>query len=315
MIERYLVTGAQGFVGRYLVRQALSSPSVSVLGIGRSQPNAYAPLPAALRERYAYAAADVRDTERLSGAIRRFVPTTIVHLASGLRDDSPPQLLEVNIAGTLSLLDAIKCADVPSPRVLIASSGGVYGRSTRLPLAEDAPCVPVDLYSASKLAQEHVGRIVGGGRGLSVVIARLFNLIGPGQDERYACARFARQLVERSRLGDSARIDVGDLSPTRDFIDVRDAAWAMLLLARVRRPGNVYNVASGVETSIATLLDLTCAAVGLTQPPAVSRTYHRAADIPRHVADVEKLLAIGYRPRYLLAQSVRDLVEHFRAAA
>jgi GDP-4-dehydro-6-deoxy-D-mannose reductase len=258
---------------------------------------------------------DVQDTERLADAIRRFVPTTIVHLAAGLRDDSPAELLQVNVVGTLSLLDAVECADVPAPLVLIGSSGGVYGRSTRLPLAEDAACVPIDLYSASKLAQEHVGRIVGAGRGLNVVIARLFNLIGPGQDERHACARFARQLVETSRLGESARIDVGDLSPTRDFIDVRDAASAIVLLARAGHAGNVYNVASGVETSIATLLDLTSAAVGLSQAPELARTYHRAADIPRHVGDIRKLLAIGHRPRYQLARSVCDLVEHYRAVA
>jgi nucleoside-diphosphate-sugar epimerase len=307
MMERYLVTGAQGFVGRYLVNEALSASSTIVLGLGRSDDCRLF----ADNRQYEYSAVDVRNTRRLSDVIRTFGPTVIFHLASGLRDESPEELFGTNVLGTISLIEAIAESGVSSVRLIIASSGGVYGRLLARAFAEDDACIPVDIYAASKVAQENVATITGRCIGLDIVIGRIFNLVGAGQDERHACARFARQLVRKVRNPDAAPVEIGDLSPTRDFVDVRDAAAALLALSRYGQTGQIYNVASGVETSIEELFRLTCDAVGLAQPLHVSQTYRRAADVPRHVADITKLRAVGFRTHYGLEESVRDLVSHY----
>ena len=314
MSERYVVTGAAGFLGRRVVDELLSVPTAQVLGIGRSRSVAD-PWPAGDdRERYRYLSLDVLEKQRLARAVSEFEPTVIVHLASGLRDDAPERLYDLNVLGTLSVCDAAGGANARS-RIVIASSGGVYGAAPRLPIGEDAPCVPVDFYSASKLAQEHAARIAARSHDLDVVIARLFNLVGAGLDERHACASFARKLVAHARGDQSGPVAVGNLSPTRDFIDVRDAASAIVLLSRSARSGDVYNVASGVERSMQSVFQCIATAAGLSSLPATSHTYHRAADVPRHVADIGKLRGLGFRPRYDLQTSVADLVGAYRDVA
>ena len=312
MRSQYFVTGVQGFVGQHLTRLALDS-GIRVLGIGRS-PRTVA-YPSHGQDQYAYEAVDILDVARVAQLLRDVRPSTVIHLASGLRDDAPDQLLKVNVAGTLALFDAIEQSGIDAPRVVVGSSGGVYGRPAWLPLSEDAACRPIDFYSASKVAQENVACIIGKSRGIEVVIARLFNLIGPGQDERHACARFAQQIVAAKDALGPPTIEIGDLAPTRDFIDVRDAASAMLLLARNGTAGATYNIGSGVETPIGRMLYLMCSEAGLACLPRLEQTYHRAADIPRHVADIGKLAALGHQPKHDLRASIRDLLASFRVAA
>ncbi len=313
MSARALVTGAQGFVGVHLVAELLSRVEVErVIGVGR-RARRDAAFAAPVRDaRYAYASLDVCDEDALAVLLRELRPTTVFHLASGLRDDPARALFDTNVHGTLALLAAIVRAGIPPPRVVLGSSGGVYGVPERLPIREEDRCRPVDLYAVSKLAAEHAAACSAHAANIDVVAARLFNLLGPGQDERHASARFAAQLVGVAR-GAPARIDVGDLTPTRDFIDVRDAAAALVLLAERGEPG-AYNVGSGTETSIAALLDATIEAAGISWRIDVRVTYHRATDVPRHVADASKLGALGHRPRFDLAASVAHVVRSYTAA-
>ncbi len=316
MSARVLVTGAQGFVGVYLVAELLRRGTAErVAGIGRGA-RRDAPFAQPVRSaRYAYAALDIADTERLAGLIGALRPTLVFHLASGLRDDPPAALFRTNVEGTLSLFAAIERAGIDPPRVVLGSSGGVYGIPERLPIGEEDRCRPVDLYSASKLAAEHAAAIVARAGGIPLFVARLFNLIGPGQDERHACARFAAQLAAVAAGGAAARIEVGDLSPTRDFVDVRDVAAALVLLAERGIEPGAYNVASGVETSIRTLLDTTVRAARAGAALELRATYRRAADIPRHVADLTKLRALGYEPAFGLADGVAELVRFYATGA
>jgi GDP-4-dehydro-6-deoxy-D-mannose reductase len=108
---------------------------------------------------------------------------------------------------------------------------------------------------------------------------------------------------------------VGDLTPTRDFIDVRDVASALLTLASPNVRKGTYNVASGEECSIAHLFDLLVDIAGLRNGITIEHRYVRASDTPRAVADVERLNASGYRPAFTLEQSLRDLFTYYREAA
>jgi nucleoside-diphosphate-sugar epimerase len=328
---RYFITGAQGFVGRYVVAHLLMRDrDVEVFGIGRSPADdshfthpvhwgaraLRAPLPPEITlghdGRYRYEIADLANQSVLRTMLRAFRPGFILHMAAGLRDDPIEHLFRTNVEGSVHLIEALISAGISVQRVVFGSSGAIYGRSanTRLPLDEDTPCLPVDLYSVSKLASELVSRILTDRHGIPAVWARIFNIVGPGQDERHFCGKVAAQAAAiRSGLM-PAKIEVGDLTPTRDFIDVRDVAAAIVLLAQRGKAGTAYNVASGVEATMARVLELAMELSELNGT-VVENTYRRAADIPRAYANAARLMDLGFAPGYDLPRSMADLIDYY----
>ncbi len=328
-----LITGAQGFVGRYLTARLLASdPEVRIVGLGRSQAcrtfthavtrqgtRILAPLAADIAyvpndRRYLYARADMRDRRALRRILSEFRPDLIFHLASGLRDDAPSHLFRTSVEGTIDLLDAVCETGLDLRALVIGSSGSVYGLPAYLPISEDFPCEPRDFYAVSKLAEEHVSRIVARERRLPLVVGRIFNIVGPGQDERHVAGRFAAQIADIVAGSSPPRLSVGDLSTTRDFVDVRDVAGALIALARRGEPGSIYNVASGVETSVSRVLELLLQAAGRSDAVVTEETYVRPSDTPRVVADVTRLRALGYDSFIPLKESLSDLLEYYGAA-
>lgn len=332
---RLLVTGAQGFVGRYVTAAALrQDPQAEILGVGRSGPlpgafshtvavggGIRAPLPAELATilcdpRFRYMECSVLDAEQLKLIFREFQPDRILHLASALRDDANDALIVTNVQGTATLFSAVVAAQLSTPpHVVLGSSGGVYGRfsADQLPLSETTACDPADVYSATKLAAEHIGRVLGRTHGLAVSVARIFNIVGPGQDERHVAGRLACEL--RSRAGVGGQITVGQLSTTRDFIDIRDVAEALLLLCARAAPDSVYNIGSGTETPIRTVLDTLIRCSGFTGVWYSSAAHTRVSDVPRHCADITALRRLGFRSRVSLAQSLADLFSYYGTLA
>jgi 3-dehydroquinate synthase len=335
MNERIVVTGAQGFVGRYLVTHLLEHhPGVQVLGIGRSAEDrehfghpvhrgavaVRAPLPASARcalasARYRYRQLDARDTPGLCRLLGEFAPTCVVHLAAALRDQPIEELLASNVGAAASLLEALVGAALPGCRVVLGSTGGVYGAAppSALPFDEGWRGSPLDLYSLTKLASEDATRILAAQHGLRVVWARLFNLVGPGQDERHVFGRIAAQLTAIEAGLRPAVLELGDLEPTRDFIDVRDAAAALALLADHGEPGLAYNVASGRETSIREAVELLIDGAGLADRVEIRSLSRRSGDVARHCGDPARLAALGFAPAITLATSARDLLAYYRA--
>ena len=343
MTIRALITGAQGFCGRYLVADWLAhDPSVTVVGIGRSprrddvfthevrwgHRRVDAPLPDALRDvardpRYRYVPLDLHDRPALTRLVQEFRPTHVVHLAAALRDEPVARLFDLNVDGTVALLEALVGAAVDVTRVVLGSSGSVYGNPdvANLPIPEDAPCVPADLHAVSKLAGEHVARILAAQHRLPVVWARIFNPAGAGQDERHLCGRLAQQAAAIAAGAIPPTLEVGPLTTTRDFVDVRDVATALRLLALAppSADGLAYNVGSGREDPTEDVLTSVLRAAGVEDSVRLVRLPGRPADIPRHFADIARLRALGFEPKYSLDASLRDLVAYYagpvRAAA
>lgn len=328
---KLLVTGAQGFVARYFIAGVLQDdPSVEVFGIGRSPrvddafthhiswgpATVAAPLPATLRrairsDRYHYHAVGLERADALRAHLRDVRPDAIVHLASGLRDDDPAHLVGTNIAGSIRLIEAVAAAELGVRIVLMGSTGGVYGVPASVPIDESADCRPVDLYSATKLGAEHVARVVARSRRIPVLWARIFNIVGAGQDERHVCGRLAAQAAAIAKGLRPPTMEVGSLDPTRDFIDVRDVARALGVLLARGLPGEVYNVASGEEASVREVLRLTLGSAGIEASTKIAAMPPRADDIPRHFADVRKLAALGFERGHALAESIADVVGYY----
>ena len=300
---RVLVTGASGFVGRHLTL-ALAAAGHEVVAAGG--PRDAPPL----------LALDLGRASAVADLVAQAEPEAVVHLAGqafvpvALRD--PLATLDVNATGTARLLEAVRAfrdASGGPVRTLLISSAEVYGIQPpeRMPLDESTPVVPANPYAASKAAAEAFGQAWYRSYGLDVVIARPFNHIGPGQDERFVVASFAHQLAAIA-AGGPKLMHVGNLAAERDFLDVRDVAEAYVALLANGRSGEVYNICSGRAVRIQEVLRqlITIARVPVEVRDDPERM--RPSDVPTIVGDAAKLrTATGWSPRRPLAQTLRDV--------
>jgi nucleoside-diphosphate-sugar epimerase len=327
---RVAVTGAQGLLGRQLVSAALDHGAEAVLGLGRSPRSddrfthdlewlgrrVPAPLPAALRPvaidvRYEYARVDLCDVDAVAAVARRFRPDTVIHAAAALRDEGWDRLVASNMNALFGLVRGF--ALQPPPKLVLTSTGSVYGAARGLvPFAEDGPMEPIEPYGATKRAGEDIARILAAETGTPLVIGRVFNLIGPGLQDRHLPGKLASQISAIARGLAPAELRLGPLHATRDFIDARDTADALLALAAAPDPPPVVNVASGVETEVQRVLDLMIELAGAAGV-RIDRSDGRRSEISRAFADVSRLRALPFAPRYELRQTLGDMLSYFEA--
>ncbi len=313
---RVLVTGITGFVGGHLAEHLIASGD-QVVGLSASGrwPEELSGLSQAVRlER-----CDLVRTEEadLAALLRRKMPEVIYHLAAQANPQKsvsdPRGTWDLNLGGTLNLLEAIR-ASALTPRVVLVGSGVCYGNPApeHLPVSEACPLRPNNPYSASKGAADLLGVQHYLSHGTQVVMARPFNHAGPRQASMYVLSALARQVAEVER-GLKPRVEVGNLEVVRDFTDVRDIARAHRLLAERGQAGEIYNIGTGQGTKIAdalaTLASLARTPVEVYVNPALVRPVDQAL----LVADSSKLrAAVGWEPQYSIAQTLADMLEYWR---
>jgi GDP-4-dehydro-6-deoxy-D-mannose reductase len=297
---KVLVTGANGFVGRWLTVE-LANEGHDVVA---------APPHAAL---------DITQ----AGPVREWVagerPDAIVHLAAvsfgpDARRD-PEGTFSVNVLGTAVVLDAARRVPHP-PIVLVTGSSEVYGSpdSSDLPLTEAAPTVPSSVYGLSKLAQEGVALAVARAAGVPIIVTRAFNHTGPGQRPDFVVPTLARRVVALKR-GIEPIIRVGNVDVRRDFLDVRDVVRAYRLLieegaaGRLGGEGLVVNVASGRSVAIRSIIQRLCSMAGCQPRISIDESLVRADDPPDIRGDASLLgRLIVWAPRIPLDQTLADLL-------
>jgi GDP-4-dehydro-6-deoxy-D-mannose reductase len=304
---RVLVTGADGFVGTWLVRRLLRDGH-EVVGavqggppsrLGRAEQSAVQWIPLELT---------AVDSVRQAAARGYDAVAHLAALASGTEAASDPGLAwAVNAAGTARLMQALVETEA-DPAVLVVSTGEVYGRGGA-PRRETDPVAPCSPYAASKLGGEVAALETWRRAGLRVVVARAFPHTGPGQDTRFVAPAFAHRL-RLARKSGAPVIKVGNLDAVREFLHVDDVVDAYVRLLGQGAPGEVYNVASGEGISLGTLLERLAALIGVEPVAEVDHGLVRAADIPCLVGDALKLRsATGWAPRHTLDETLKDLVD------
>jgi GDP-4-dehydro-6-deoxy-D-mannose reductase len=258
----------------------------------------------------------VLDDEALTEAVGKAQPNAVVHLAavSSVAESwkDAGEAWRVNAVGTVNLLQAVR-RESPATRVLVVSTGEVYGRAEEVPTSERSPVAPLSPYAASKAAaevacaQERTG-------GLNVTVARAFQHEGPGRDERFAVGSWTHQIAELEQAGGGA-LKVGDLSARRDITDVRDVCRAYRLLLDPAVPPDTYNVASGRAVSMEEVLRLL---VGLAHCPVEVEPdpdRFRPAELPVVCGDASRLRsATGWQPEIPLEQTLGDALDYARNA-
>ena len=312
---RVLITGITGFVGRHLAEHLLAQGHHELWGLTRASGHLAPALAAHITE----IAADLNDAEATTQAIATARPAVIYHLAGqafvpeSFRD--PAATLSANTLGALHIFRSL-IALRSSARVLIVGSNEEYGQITAddLPINEQTPLRPANPYGVSKATQSLFAAQYHLSHGLATLRVRPFTHIGPGQNERFVTAAFARQIA-RIELGlQPPMVQVGNLSARRDFTDVRDIVRAYALIAAHGEPGAVYNVGSGQAVMIRELLDLLLEASTVRVEVCLNPELMRPIDIPLVVCDATRLREqTGWAPQTPLRQTLLDILNYWRA--
>lgn len=250
---RVLITGATGFAGRHLSSYCASRGHEvhALVRPGRERAVVSGVVPHA---------ADVTDAAAVATLLRDIAPDGVAHLAGassvGRSFGDPLGTWDINLGGTLALLEAARDTDVTG-RMLVVTSGEIYGRVpvAELPVTERTLLNPVSPYGASKAAADLAAAQYRAAYGVAAVRMRAFNHVGPGQDPRFVLPNVARQIARAERDGVPVEVTVGNVDTRRDFMDVRDMVRAQLLLLEGGDPDAVYLACTGRSTAVRELIE------------------------------------------------------------
>lgn len=298
---KYIVTGAGGFAGRYLVEQ-LTEAGHEVVPVTRAD-------------------VDLLDREATATFVAAAKPDGIFHLAApqtsvGKSWAEPEVTIDENLESTLSVLAAAKALD-PKPRVLFVSSSEVLGENGANPLAEDRTPNPLSPYALSKLFGEASCHFYFRHLGVPTLIVRAFNHIGPGQRSDFVFPNFARQIAEIEQSADDPKgargaLRVGNLEADRDFSDVRDVVRAYVTVMEKGEPGEIYHAGTGESRTVRSVLDALLALSPATINVVVDPERVRPNDITVSQSDSAKLRELGWKPEIEFQQTVEDILNEAR---
>jgi len=314
--QKVLVTGADGFIGshltEFLVRQGATVTALTQYdSFGRNGwLDDLAP--------EIYSAIDIRRGDiRDAGFIDRLVDgqDIVLHLAALIAIpysyDAPQSYVDVNINGTLNILNACRRADIH--RVVHTSTSEVYGTAQFTPITEEHPLVAQSPYAASKIGADMMVTAYARSFDLPAVILRPFNTYGPRQSERAVLPSIIRQAIDP----ECEAIHVGNLTPIRDFNYVEDIAQAFAAAGTADRLefGVPYNAGSGVGVTIGEAATMIREICGTNKPIEDDAKRHRpeASEVFELLADAEKFQhAAGWATRVALRDGLSETVSWWR---
>jgi nucleoside-diphosphate-sugar epimerase len=297
--KRVLVTGARGFIGKYLVAGLLGQGAeIKGLTIEAS--------PAS--DRIQWVKGDITDHSSIKGVCRDV--DVIFHLAAISNVDAsvrdPLRTINTNTMGTANLLEEARAG--MAKKFVYISSAHVYGVPRYVPVDEAHPTVPREAYAASKIASEQIVQAYANSYGLDFAILRPFNVFGAGQDTSFLIPGVITQALK------NGAIRVGNTDPKRDFLYVDDCVSGFMSVGD--RGTGIYNIGSGEDRSIASVVEKIRDIVdpGMTIESDESRKRAGKVEIPRMCADVSRLKALGWTPAVGFGEGLARTVAATRAA-
>jgi UDP-glucose 4-epimerase len=255
--------------------------------------------------------ADIRDAQKVREIVTSLQPEVVVHLAAihfiPYCNEHPFEAADTNIRGTMNVLNA--CKSLPSlKKVFVASTAAVYPISDEA-VGEDHEVHPLDIYGLSKLTCEYLCKEFYQESGVDTIVCRFFNAFGPNETNPHLIPEIEKQLREGART-----IQLGNLTPKRDFIHTYDMAAAVKKLLQLKNTGyDTFNLGRGIEYSVVEIVEAFSRQLKEEIHIEVDPARVRKVERQHLLADVSKLKEMaGWEPEWSIDDGIRDLVESWK---
>ena len=246
-MKRVLIIGAGGFVGKYLIDELINDYDIIACDISNKNIN----------NKVKFLELDILNKENVENIIKTYKPDYLVNLAAissvGVSWSIPDKTIEVNVVGTLNLLEAVKKYNPNCKILLIGSSEEYHIKNT--PLKESDSINANNPYGISKIAQENFAKLYREKYNLNIICTRSFNHTGIGQLDTFVIPSFCKQVAQIEKSKKAGKIYVGNLTAYRDISDVKDVVKVYRALLENNNTDMIYNVGSGKAYKIEELLE------------------------------------------------------------
>ena len=310
---RILITGASGFIGRYLTAH-LEGQGHEVVGTYLTQEELLVRDVPKKGVRWVHL--NMQNPQEIDSVLRESRADAVFHLAAQAYAkkawSDPLDTFRTNVLGTISLYEALRRTPAREG-TLITASAAAYGVAKELPIREDSPLNPTNPYGVSKACQDMLSLQYSLNFDLRIVRARLFGTTGPGKTGD-ALNDFAQQVARLERAGAPGTLKVGNLSTRRDIADIRDVVRALWLVFEKGTPAEPVNVGAGRSYSIGWIAETLAKLSRIPLKIQSDSALLRPTDEPENRADLSRLTALGYKPEFPIERTIADALEFWRAA-
>ena len=303
-MKKILITGAGGFVGKYLIEEfKKQNYEIVACDINKKQ---------AFEKDIKYYDMNILDKEVVDNIINDCQPDYLINLAAissvGLSWSIPDKTIEVNVVGTLNLLEAVK-KYCPKCKILLIGSSEEYESKDR-PLKEDDIVNANNPYGISKISQENFAKLYSEKYGLKIVCTRSFNHTGIGQLDQFVIPSFCKQIAEIEKTNKPGKIYVGNLSAYRDISDVKDIVKVYRSLLENETKELIYNVGSGNTYKIEDLLKYIISLSNQKIEIIIDKDKIRPVDTPYICCDNSK--TAKYFNNTDIKNTIKEMYEYYK---
>jgi len=254
--------------------------------------------------------ADIRDKDAVEKAILEIQPDIVVHLAAihfiPYCNAHPYEAADTNIRGTINILNA--CKQVKGlKKVFFASTAAVYPIYDGA-VGEKHKLHPLDIYGLTKLTGEHLCKEFHLETKIDTIVCRFFNAFGPNETNPHLIPEIEKQLREGMRT-----INLGNLTPKRDFIHTHDMANAVKTLLALDKIGyDIFNLGRGIEYSVVEIVEAFARQLNEKVEINVDQARVRKVERQHLLADVTKLKSIGWQPVWGIDEGIKNLINNWK---